>query len=283
MTYKLGIFGHPLSHSISPVFQQAALDELKINASYEAWDVPPSSLVGRIEELRNPIYLGANVTIPHKESSIKLVDELDPLAEKIGSLNTIVNRKGKLFGYNTDADAFLKALKLTESFEPTDANVLIIGAGGAARAAVCSLLEFNISRLVIANRTVDRAISLGKYFSSSIEVLAIGMNDSRLTEYARKSSLIINCSAMGMKNGSAEQLSPLGSAAIQEGALVCDMVYNPAMTPLLVEAEKSGASTVGGLPMLIYQGAAAFELWTGTSPPIAVMFRAAEKALGVSQ
>jgi len=283
MTYKLGIFGHPLSHSISPVFQQAALDELKINASYEAWDVPPSSLVGRIEELRNPIYLGANVTIPHKESSIKLVDELDPLAEKIGSLNTIVNRKGKLFGYNTDADAFLKALKLTESFEPTDANVLIIGAGGAARAAVCSLLEFNISRLVIANRTVDRAISLGKYFSSSIEVLAIGMNDSRLTEYARKSSLIINCSAMGMKNGSAEQLSPLGSAAIQEGALVCDMVYNPTMTPLLVEAEKSGASTVGGLPMLIYQGAAAFELWTGTSPPIAVMFRAAEKALGVSQ
>ena len=109
------------------------------------------------------------------------------------------------------------------------------------------------------------------------------MNDSRLTEYARKSSLIINCSAMGMKNGSAEQLSPLGAAAIQKGALVCDMVYNPTMTPLLVEAKKSGASTVGGLPMLIYQGAAAFELWTGNSPPIDVMFRAAEKALGVNQ
>tara|TARA_B100001146_G_C16184257_1_gene436026 strand:- start:429 stop:1226 length:798 start_codon:yes stop_codon:yes gene_type:complete len=265
------------------VFQQAALDALKINARYEAWEVPPSGLASRIEELRNPIYLGANVTIPHKESAMDLVDELDPLAEKIGSLNTIVNRKGKLLGYNTDAGGFLKALKSTESFDPKGANVLIIGAGGAARAAVCSLLGLNISRLVIANRTLDRAISLGKYFSSSIEVSAIGMNDSRLTEYARRSKLIINCTSMGMKNGPAEQLSPLGSTAIQEGSLVCDMVYNPAMTPLLVEAIKSGASTLGGVSMLIYQGAAAFELWTDTTPPIGVMFRAAKKALELNQ
>ena len=283
MTCKLGIFGYPLSHSISPVFQQAALDELKINASYEAWEVPPSGLASRIEELRNPIYLGANVTIPHKESAMDLVDELDPLAEKIGSLNTIVNRKGKLLGYNTDAGGFLKALKSTESFDPKGANVLIIGAGGAARAAVCSLLGLNISRLVIANRTLDRAISLGKYFSSSIEVSAIGMNDSRLTEYARRSKLIINCTSMGMKNGPAEQLSPLGSTAIQEGSLVCDMVYNPAMTPLLVEAIKSGASTLGGVSMLIHQGAAAFELWTDATPPIGVMFRSAKKALELNQ
>ena len=107
------------------MFQQAALDELKINASYEAWEVSPSDLASRIEELRNPIYLGANVTIPHKESTMDLIDELDPRAEKIGSLKTIVNRKGILLGYNTDAGGYLKALKSTEAVDPKDGNVLI--------------------------------------------------------------------------------------------------------------------------------------------------------------
>ena len=113
MKLKLGIFGYPLSHSISPAFQQAALDELNLDVTYEAWEVRPSDLTSRIEELRNPGYLGANVTIPHKESAMDLVDDLDPLAEKIGSLNTIVNRNGKLFGYNTDAAGLLKALNST--------------------------------------------------------------------------------------------------------------------------------------------------------------------------
>ena len=123
-----------------------------------------------------------------------LVDDLDPLAEKIGSLNTIVNRNGKLFGYNTDAAGLLKALNSTGAFDPNGAQVLIVGAGGAARAAVCALLDLNIAGLVIANRTVDRAIVLQKYFDSNIEVLAIGIDDPRLSEYIKKSRLIINIS-----------------------------------------------------------------------------------------
>ena len=283
MKLKLGIFGYPLSHSISPAFQQAALDELNLDVTYEAWEVRPSDLTSRIEELRNPAYLGANVTIPHKESAIDLVDDLDPLAEKIGSLNTIVNRNGKLFGYNTDAAGLLKALNSTGAFDPNGAQVLIVGAGGAARAAVCALLDLNIAGLVIANRTVDRAIVLQKYFASNIEVLAIGMDDPRLSEHVNKSRLIINCTSMGMKNGPAEHLSPLGESLIPEESLVCDMVYNPPMTPLLAEAVRSGASIVGGLPMLIYQGASAFELWTNVTPPISVMFTAAENALEGNQ
>ena len=281
MKDRVGILGYPLSHSISPAFQQAAFDHLGIDVVYESWTVSPQDLPHKINELRSNRFLGANVTIPHKVSVLDLLDEVDRVAEMIGSVNTILNRDGYLLGYNTDTTGLIRSLKVHGNCSLEDKNVLIIGAGGASRAAVFALLNEGVALVVIANRTLEKARKLASSLDQKFNVRAIPFCYKELSLNAMESEIIINCSSMGMLNGSAEEESPLTAEQIPLNSLVCDMVYNPTKTPLIREAEKAGAMTLGGLPMLIYQGAESFNIWTSKEAPIDVMFRSANRALGI--
>ncbi len=280
MQSKVGILGDPISHSISPVFQQAAFNNLGIKAVYEPWLVPPDKLEEKINELRNDDCFGANVTIPHKVKSINYIDEVDNWAYKIGSINTIVNRKGKLFGFNTDGFGFLKALQHDANYNPKEKNVLIIGAGGAARAAVHALVKEGAS-VVVSNRTIEKAFDIAKEFESEDSVHVVDRSGKSFQEALNNASLIVNCTPMGMMGGQFQNHSPLKSAQIRENVLVYDMVYNPVNTPFLKQAKQSGATTISGLSMLVFQGSESFKLWTGKTPSIPVMLEAAKDALGL--
>ncbi len=278
---QAGVIGYPLAHSVSPPFQQAAFDALKIKATYERWETPPGDLKKRIASLRNPKVYGANVTVPHKESVMALVDEVDVYAKEIGAVNTIVNKNGFLRGYNTDAPGFIQALSEDAGFDAKGKTVFILGAGGAARAVAIGLAKHGAQRIHIANRTAARTKELVaslkrakcmkrcELVSSTWGVVPPGAAD-----------LIVNTTTVGMKHSGTEGQSPLLTQQLWPGLLVCDLVYNPQETPLLLMARHRGAQTLGGLPMLIYQGALAFEMWTGQKPPLDVMFAAARKALG---
>ncbi|MDP6402173.1 MAG: shikimate dehydrogenase [SAR202 cluster bacterium] len=282
MTQLVGIFGYPLSHSISPVFQQAAFDHYSIPARYQAWPTPPERLEAELGKLRGDRYLGANVTVPHKEQVRRHLDDIDTWAESVGAVNTIVREGGRLIGYNTDSYGFIRALKEVGGLEPQGKRVLLLGAGGAARAAAFGLAHEDIASLSIANRTPERALALaGEVRAAIARVDAVPIQGAGLESACADADLIVNCTSMGMSNGEAEGVSPLEARMIPPAAMVYDMVYNPRETPLLVEAGKAGASLLGGLPMLVYQGASSFERWTGRDAPVDVMFRAAEEALSL--
>ncbi|MBM4406744.1 MAG: shikimate dehydrogenase [Chloroflexi bacterium] len=279
--YQAGVIGYPLAHSVSPAFQQAAFDALKIKAAYERWETPPGELKRRIASLRKTTVYGANVTVPHKESVIPLVDELDPFAKEIGAVNTIVNKNGFLKGYNTDGPGFIRALTDDGDFEPKGKCAYILGAGGAARAVAIALAKAGATRIHIANRTASRAKELVASLKRSPSMKRCELVTSSWGVVpSGAADLIVNTTTMGMKLSGTEGQSPLRTQQLWPGLFVCDLVYNPQETPLLVMARHCGAQTLGGLPMLIYQGAIAFELWTGQKPPVEVMFTAARKALG---
>ncbi len=280
MTRLAGIFGYPLDHSISPRFQQAAFDHCSLDVSYKAWPVATDRLEPEVRKLRDDGYLGANVTVPHKERIGTFLDDLEPLAKALGAVNTIVKEDSRLVGYNTDAHGFMEALRKDGACDPKGLSVLVLGAGGAARAAVFALVGAEVASLIIANRTLARAESLaGEFEAASAGVEAVPMEEPALAAACKKADLIVNTTSMGMRHGIAEGETPLKAGTIRARSLVYDLVYNPAETPLLVEAKAAGAKTLGGLPMLVYQGAASFELWTGRPAPIDVMFEAARKAL----
>ena len=275
---SVGIFGYPISHSISPIFQQAAFDYLGIDAIYKPWCVEPGSLEKRIAQLRDKNSLGCNITIPHKVVAKQYVDKLDPLAEKIGSINTIVNRDEELIGYNTDIGGFIRSLSAYGKFDPSGKHVLVIGAGGAARAAVYGLESKGASSIHIVNRTIAKAKAIADEFPEDHVVAESYENINHLIS-RNDFSLIVNCSSMGMKDGVAEFLSPVDFKEVSEDVFIYDMVYTPQITPFLRSAKKNGNRYLGGLSMLVMQGAESFELWTGKPAPIDVMFSASEKAV----
>ena len=273
-----GVIGYPARHSLSPVFQQAALDHLGIPVSYERWETPPEQLDSRFASLRRPEVLGANVTVPYKGQALAAVDEVADEASLIGAVNTIVNRNGLLSGHNTDAAGFLRAVREEGGLDPKGKRVWALGAGGAAKAVVVALAQAGASHIVIVNRTLRRA-----------EALTASLRESRLLKGQAAEvrpwgtapvnvDIIVNATSMGMRHSDAESETPLRDHDIPSNLLVVDLVYRAEGTPLLREAEKAGARTLDGLPMLIYQGAMSFELWTGREAPIDVMFDAARRA-----
>ena len=283
MTKSIALIGYPLKHSISPLFQQAALDYYQLAARYEIREIEPLRLEKTVDLLRHPSNLGANVTVPYKEAVLPLMDELEELASQIGAVNTIVNRDKRLIGYNTDAAAFLQALRQEGCFEPRGKQVLLLGAGGAARAIGLILIKAEVDILTIVNRTFERAQELASSLIRTkphTKVIALPWRIPEMEDALSHCHLVVNCTSIGMKHSPTEDESPLKTEAIPGDALVYDLVYNPVKTPLLREAKKSGARTLGGLAMLVYQGAASFELWTGKQAPLEVMFEAARKALG---
>ena len=280
MSSLVGLIGYPLGHTISPAFQQAAFDHHALPVEYRAWPTHPDLLESKVSSLRSREYLGSNVTVPHKERVAGLVDRLDAAAAAMGAVNTIVRENGSLTGYNTDAYGFITSLKEMGGFDPRGKRAVLLGAGGAARAAVFALAEEGVSSLVIANRTLERAKSLAADLGHTIpDVAAVPLGGPGLEQAAADADLIVNSTSVGMQGGDAGPVSPLRAALIPPSALVYDMVYNPARTPLLEEAADAGAACLGGLPMLVYQGAGAFERWTGLDAPVEVMFKAAEEAL----
>ena len=280
VTTKLGIIGFPIRHSISPVFQQAALDYLGMDASYHAWEVNPGELDEFIAGLRSPDVLGINVTVPHKEAVVPFLDEVDEWATAAGAVNTIVNRAGRLTGHNTDGTGFLRALREAGGFNPTGRRVLILGAGGAARGVILALIRDGVGQLTIANRTLERAQQLSRMArDNGHDARAVALEEVDLSPAAASAELIINCTTIGMSHGPNETGSALSAEQIPPRALVNDLVYNPLETPLLRQASLAGASTLGGIHMLVYQGAASFEMWTGKEAPVQVMLQAATKAM----
>ena len=279
MLRKTGILGYPLGHSISPHFQNAAFEFSGIKASYIAWPTKPKDLSYKVGTLRETSFMGANVTIPHKEAVIELLDEIDDWAEKVGSVNTIVNDFGTLVGYNTDAVGFIQAISKYGNYDPSGESVLLIGAGGAARAAAHALVGNNVGTLVIANRTYDMAEKLAAEFSNKDKVSPISLNGPSFLNAVDSASLIVNSTSVGMKHTSLEDGNPLEGISVKRDVLVNDMVYNPLKTPMLIHAAEKGAKILTGLPMLVLQGAASFNLWTGREAPVDVMFLAAEGAM----
>ena len=278
MPQRLGIIGHPIGHSISPVFQQAALDAIGFDGAYQAWDVAPDGLGEFVAGLREPGTLGINVTVPHKEAVIPFLDQVDDWASTAGAVNTIVNRDGYLAGYNTDGIGFLRALRQGGSFEPRGRDVLVLGAGGSARGVVYALARVGVAQIFIANRTLERAerlAAMARDTGAASEALEL----SDAPGAAREVALIVNCTSMGMVHGPDENGTPLSASDIPSSVLVNDLVYNPLETPLLREAARAGAGTLGGIQMLVYQGAASFEMWTQQDAPVAVMLEAATAAM----
>ncbi len=281
MPNLIALLGHPVAHSISPAFQQAALDALGIDARYEAWDVPPADLPIALERLRSAELLGANVTVPHKEAVFRLVDRLDPLAERVGAVNTIVRRDGQLHATNTDVAGILRAL---ESVPLRGASVVLLGAGGAARAVVVAMHRAGVARLAIANRTLDRARALAELAPGiDVTVCLLDPTAEVLHEAIHHADLVVQSTSVGMRHGPGEGASPVPAECFRPGQAAFDLVYNPARTPFLAAAEQAGARPIGGLAMLVHQGAEAFRLWTGVEPPIEVMFNAARAAMDARQ
>jgi shikimate dehydrogenase len=283
MTKHVGVIGHPLKQSLSPAFQQAAFDHLGLDVRYEAWPTPADRLAETVAGLRAPDRLGANVTIPHKEAVLLLLDEIDELARRVGAVNTIVNRDGRLHGHNTDVGGFLRALREDAGFDPAGARVLVAGAGGAARAVAVALIEAGAGSVTFINPPFPLAARLVEDLTphaGRTSLHALPDIYPSWVSAAMGCRLLINCTPVGMAGTQEEKESPVPSEVIPPSALVFDLVYHPMKTRLMAAAQKRGASVLGGLPMLVYQGAESFRLWTGIEAPLDVMFKAARAALG---
>lgn len=272
-----GVIGDPVAHTISPAMHNAAFTAIGVDYIYLPFRVSQDGLRRAIAGMRALNIRGLNVTVPHKEAVLPLLDELDPLAEKIGAVNVIVNNEGMLKGYNTDAHGFLKSME-SRGIELAGKSVVIIGAGGASR-AICFALAGKVTRIMLLNRTFSRAASLARAVSATTgQVIEAGrLNRRELSQSLLEARLLVNATSIGMSPGNGE--SPVTANLLFPGLTVVDIVYNPDRTRLLLEAERAGAATVGGLGMLANQGALAFEIWTGRRAPLDIMSEAATRAL----
>lgn len=265
---RLGIIGDPVEHSISPAMQQPALDALGLAVRYERWHTTLADLPGRIESLRADDVMGANVTVPHKQAVIAMLDEISPLAKAAGAVNTIVNRGGRLFGDNTDVYGFKTSL-LEAIPDAASRNAVILGAGGASRAVVLALHEIGVSKLTIVNRSRERAEQLITDLHS--DAIVVTSPDDVLAD----AGILINATSLGWHRNEL----PIDAALLERlppGALVVDLTYRD--TDLIDAARAIGLPTLDGLGMLVHQGVLAFERFTGQPAPIEVMWSAARAA-----
>ena len=281
MTLRVGVIGHPVAHSISPRFQQAGFDAADLNVRYEAWDLEPGELEGFIDRLRDDDALGANITIPYKEAALRHMDGLHQTARFVGAINTIVNNSGHLQGYNTDVTGFQRSLS-EAGFDPSGARALLWGAGGAARAVAWALIWRGVEALTIINRTAVRAGRLRHDLASAsagASLRSFGADEEGVADALRSADLVVQCTSVGLKGSETDGQLPFDPSRLSKDAFVADLIANPVETPLVKAVRESGRRAIGGLPMLVYQGAAAFELWTEREAPVDVMLREAHLAM----
>ncbi|WML45381.1 shikimate dehydrogenase [Neobacillus sp. PS3-40] len=275
MKKLFAVLGDPIGHSMSPLMHNDLFSFYKMDAHYHPLQVKAESLEDAVRGLKAIGIAGFNVTVPHKSTIIPLLDGIDELAGEIGAVNTVVNENGKLIGYNTDGPGFLAGVK---DYIPslTGKKVLIIGAGGAARAIYFTLVKNGPQRVDVSNRTVEKALKLVNECTKSISSNALSLDQAgkRLEEY----DIIVQTTMIGMYPIINEQ--PLSLSNLNENAVVYDIIYNPLETEFLLKAKQKGAKIKNGIDMFVYQGALAFEKWTGVSPDVGRMRQNVLKQLG---
>ncbi len=271
-TQIYGIFGHPVSQSLSPAMHNAAFAHLGLDCVYLAFDVDPRNIDRAVSSIRNLGLCGVNVTIPHKQSVMAGLDEIAPEASMVGAVNTIVNENGRLKGYNTDVSGVLRALHSELEFFPQDKNAFIVGAGGASRAVIVAMCTGGASSVAIVNRTYTKARELSEEFSARFGDVGFSAapleDEERIAQMMERADIVINCSSAGM--GDIEPLC-LPLDVLGENCVVYDLVYKPPVTPLVRDSRALGLKVESGLGMLLYQGVDAFEIWTGEDAPVEVM------------
>lgn len=274
-TVFYGLFGDPVRHSRSPVMLCRAFAESGINAVYGAFHVAPGNLGEAVRGIRALGIRGFNVTIPHKVDVMRHLDEIDETAREIGAVNTVVNRDGRLIGYNTDGIGYVRSLKEETGNQIRGRTILLLGAGGAARGVGYALAKEQPAKLVFANRTKAKAAELAGELQGKVETDGIGMDE--VDHIIEKADIIINTTPIGMSPKTDDL--PVSPAGIRQGVVVSDLIYNPLITRFLKEAEAAGAVIHGGLGMFVYQGAYAFEYWTGRTAPVQAMRESVLEAL----
>lgn len=264
---KAFVIGWPISHSKSPLIHGTWIAEHGLDASYEPIAVAPADLPDFIEGVRSGEFAGGNVTIPHKEAVMALIDEVDPLAAKIGAVNTLVVSDGRIAGSNTDYLGFLANLDTgAPGWDGELESAIVLGAGGASRAVLAGLIDRGIARIDLLNRTSARAEALAAEFGAAIRPGA-------LTEFAQRAGtagLVVNTSSVGMEGTAFEEVD---LSLLSRSAVVTDIVYTPLVTPLLAQARDKGLATVDGLGMLLYQAVPGFAAWFGTEPVVTAGLR----------
>jgi len=263
-TKVLCVIGHPIEHSMSPAMHNAALQEYSLDYIYLAFDIPPEDLEKAIVGIKKHEMKGINVTIPHKETIMRYLDQIDPLAKKVGAVNTVKNENGNLIGTNTDAFGAKQALVNT-GFEIKNKKVLILGAGGAAR-AVSFALSDEIDKIFICDIIENKAIALANELKDKMKIKAFGKksNDETLKSLITDIDLLINTTPVGMYPD--VNKTPISKDLLAEHLFVYDIIYNPLNTQLLNDASEIGCQTLNGIEMFVNQGALAFEWWTDTKP-----------------
>jgi len=264
-----GVIGDPIDHTLSPLMFNAAFKQMDMDCVYVPFKVDKKSLGKAIDGMRSLNIAGLNVTIPHKINVMKLLDEVDGSARRMGAVNTIVNKAGKLEGFNTDGYGFLYALD-RQRIEVKGRNVTVIGAGGASKAIVWVLAE-NGAAITILNRTLDKARELARLATHSPGpgIEALELNADNLARSIKKAEILVNTTSIGMSPDAG--LSPLPAELLKGGMTVFDIVYNPLKTKLLSDAETAGCRIVEGIHMLAGQAALSFEKWTGKKAPVELM------------
>lgn len=270
MTKRVVLIGHPVAHSLSGAMQQAAFDAAGIPATYELWDRSPLELADAITELRSDEFLGANVTIPHKEKAATLVDRLTEEAHATGAVNTITREGKRLVGHNTDVPGFRVALETLVGKQRMPRQAVVLGSGGGARAVVHGLVAEGFQRVVVFNRHLHRAEGLVRFFARSaahMELRAMPWHESIIEAELAKSKVLVNATAVGLHGDE----TPIPAELISPDLLVMDLIYNPPRSRLLRDAAAAGCEVLSGEVMLLHQGAAAFTLWTGQAAPVELM------------
>jgi len=282
--FKLyGIFGHPLSHTLSPAMHEAAFRELGIDANYIVLELIPAAFKKLMSQSSRLSLSGFNVTVPYKETVMDYLDRVRPEARAIGAVNTVFKQGKRWVGGNTDMEGFLKALMIDGDFRPSGKRAVILGAGGAARAVVYGLSREGAREILIADCFPEKAEKIvndmGRLFKK-VGYHAAAAGTPEVKEALQKADVIINATPIGLKSGD-PRVVPEGwiPSSRTKKIFVMDLIYNPAMTPFLKSAKRKGHRTLNGLGMLLYQGARALELWTGRKAPVDVMRRALLQAL----
>ncbi len=292
-TRIVGVIGEPVSHSRSPQMHNAALSKAGLDFIYVPFHVSADAVENAMNGFNAINVVGINVTLPHKQSVIPFLTSISREAELIGAVNTLTFTDGKIHGENTDAPGFLRALEETGASIPVGKDVVVLGAGGSARAIVVALALASVRSVIIANRTVSKAVALaeeltnkigfqeesdeslskspteiGKATKQKTVLTGMGLQDSRLPVAVNNCSLLVNTSTSSMDTSLPLLIDPNW---LQPNTTVYDIVYTPPMTSLLIAAKKKRCQIVGGLGMLVHQGAIAFERWTGVEPCVDTM------------
>ena len=275
----VGVFGHPVSENPTIVMQEAAFNALNLNWRYLTIEVLPEDLGNAIKGLRAFNMRGINLTIPHKVEVLKYLDEVSPAAKLMGAVNTVVNIDNKLIGENTDGKGFMQALTVDAKVNPKGKKVVVLGAGGAARAITVELALAGVERITIVNRSKTRGEILTELLNSKTSAKTNFHIWEGIYSIPSDTDIFINATSIGLFPNINDK-PEVDYQSVNANMLVCDVIHTP-MTPFLAEAQKRGAKILDGLGMLVYQGAIGFKIWTGIDAPVEVMHEALSKAFEI--